>query len=357
VRVGVLLAAFSLLSPIVMPTPTWASLGWAPSEWTPPPSVPRRAGGGIQEAHPAGLPRLQAEVDTAVVTVGDPITLRVSVEHAPASRVAWPDSVDLSPFEVLGARTPEPRTQGDLTRSSLTLTLAAYELGDLEIPPFRVAVIGAQGDTTLLATNRFGIRVESVGLEEGEDIRGLKGPLGIPLSPTRIAAWVLGLLLAGALGAAVYRRLARKGEGPRAPVPAAPARPPHEVALEALSRLEASPLLERGEVKEYHIQVSEILRRYVEGRFRVQALEMTTRDVLAGMEKVGVEAPIRERFRSFLDRCDMVKFAKQRPDAEASREVLALGRRLVEETILEDEPVVGGAGADSSMGSGREDVP
>jgi hypothetical protein len=105
------------------------------------------------------------------------------------------------------------------------------------------------------------------------------------------------------------------------------------VALEALARLEASPLLDRGEVKEYHIQVSDILRTYVEGRFRVPALEMTTRDIVTGLKNVGVEGSIRDDFRGFLDRCDLVKFAKLRPDVEASRGILALGRRLVEETI------------------------
>jgi hypothetical protein len=112
-----------------------------------------------------------------------------------------------------------------------------------------------------------------------------------------------------------------------------PPRPPHEIALEALARLEQSPLLERGEVKEYHIQVSDIIRSYVEGRFGVQALEMTTRDILLGMEKAGVAASTRDGLREFLLPCDMVKFAKSRPGGEASRETLALGRKWVQDTI------------------------
>jgi hypothetical protein len=318
-RVGAVLLALPLLA-----------LGAAPAQ-----SPPQAQG-----------PRLQTEVDTTLVTVGDPITLLVSVEHAPGTRVAWPDSLELGPFEILGARASGPIARDDVSVSSLTLTLAAYELGELEIPSFQVAVVGPQGDSTLLSSDRFGIRVESVGLDEGGDIRGLKGPLGIPLSPVRIALWALALLLAGALALAAYRRRRRKGEQPQGRIPAAPPRPPHEVALEALARLEASPLLERGEVKEYHIRVSDILRTYVEGRFRVPALEMTTRDILSGLETVGVEASVKEGFRSFLDRCDMVKFAKHRPDAGTSREVLALGRRLVEETIP-------AAGPDLADGSGR----
>lgn len=355
-RPGALLLILSGLAPAAAGAwPAQAQGAWpARAVGTWPARAPRVAGDGSQAPGQAEPSRLQTEVDTTLVTVGDPISLRVSVEHPPGSRVVWPDSVDLSPFEVLGARASGPTTRNDASLSSLTLTLAAYELGDLEIPPFQVAVIGARGDSTLLSTDRFGIRVESVGLDEGGDIRGLKGPMGIPLSPVRVALWALAFLLLGVLAVAIRRRLGRKGEGFRVSVPEPPSRPPHEVALEALRRLEASPLLDRGEVKEYHIRVSEILRRYVEGRFRVQALEMTTRDIQTGMERVGVPVQVREGFRSFLDRCDMVKFAKHRPDAGASRDVLSLGRTLVEETIPEDEP---DKGAPSDGAAGEEETP
>jgi len=290
------------------------------------------------------LPRILAEVDTTLVTVGDPIALFISVDHPVGSRVVWPDSLDLGPFEVLEGRASGPVEGDGMARSTLSLRLAAYELGALEIPSVQVAVVSPQGDSILLATDRFGVRVESVGLDEGGDIRPLKGPMGIPVSLGRIVLSVLGLILVAVLVLAAYRRLARNRKKPEVRLPQAPARPPHEVALEALARLEASPLLERGEVKEYHIQVSDILREYVEGRFHVPALEMTTRDLTEGLAAAGVDAPIREGFRIFLERCDMVKFAKYRPDAGASGEVLAMGRSLVERTIPPAEPAAVAAG-------------
>lgn len=286
----------------------------------------------------APAPTLRMEVDTAVVTVGDPITLMVSVEHAPEALVVWPDSLDLSPFEILGAQASGPGRRGEQALSYLTLTLAAFELGDLEIPSFPVEVVDPGGAGTSLDTNPFGIRVESVGLDESGDIRDLKGPLGLPVSPARLALLVAALVLVAAVAWALYRRFRRSGEDSGEAEPKVPPRPPHEVALEELARLEAAPLLERGEVKEYHIRASDILRTYVEERFQVPALEMTSRYIVMGLESVGVVGSTRDGFRSFLDCCDMVKFAKHRPGAPASLEVLALGRRLVEETIPEDGP-------------------
>jgi hypothetical protein len=120
------------------------------------------------------------------------------------------------------------------------------------------------------------------------------------------------------------------------------------VALEALAELEASPLLAHGQVKEYHIAASDILRTYVEERFRVEALEMTTREVLQGLADIGADASFRVGLRNFLEACDMVKFAKVRPDAEASHAALELGRRIIVESVPapegeSQEPVAAGA--------------
>jgi len=134
------------------------------------------------------------------------------------------------------------------------------------------------------------------------------------------------------------KRLRPKGEDKASPALGELPRPPHEVALEALAALEASGLLERGQVKEYHITASDILRTYVEARFRVDALEMTTREVLDGLSAVGADPQLRVGLRTFLEACDLVKFAKARPDAEASKSALELARRIIKESVPAPRP-------------------
>ena len=92
-------------------------------------------------------------------------------------------------------------------------------------------------------------------------------------------------------------------------------------------------MLVRGEVKEYHIEASDVIRRYIEARFRVTALEMTTWEILQGLRQVGAGQGFRDDVRRFLDQCDLVKFAKVRPSSDASRDMLQLGRDLVVESM------------------------
>ncbi len=292
------------------------------------------AGGGPLAGQEA---RLRTDVDTTLVTVGDRIHLTVTVEHPVGARVVWPDSLDLGPFEVLAAEGLVPVVDGEGSRSGLALTLTAFELGDLEIPSFEVGVEGPGEASQALYTDRFRVEVVSVGVDEGGDIRDIRGPLAIPLSVVTVSLWVVALLALLGVTFWLGRRLRRGKDGGPTVTPA-PTRPPHEVALEALSRIEASPMLEHGQVKEYHIAVSEVLRAYVEGRFLVPALEMTTREVTAGLGRKDAPQGFIDGLRRFLDRCDLVKFAKARPDMDTSRETLTLGRELVESTIPEPTP-------------------
>jgi hypothetical protein len=295
--------------------------------------------------------RVATEVDSTRVTVGDRITMTVTVEHPASARVTWPDSLDLAPFEVLGVRELPPSGSGDVARSAVSLTLSAFELGMLEIPPFDVAVTSADGAVEALSTDRFGIEVVSVGADESGDIRDIRGPVGIPIGALRLALWVLlPLLLVAALWIAARRLRAKKDEATHPALGPLP-RPAHEVALEALAALDASPLLERGMVKEYHIEASDILRTYVEARFHVDALEMTTAEVLAGLEDAGVDARFRDGLRAFLEQCDLVKFAKVRPGPDVSRQVLDLGRGVVLDSVPTHEPATPASAPTSAQGA------
>lgn len=295
---------------------------------------------GIVGALAVGQPAVAQEarigmtVDTTLIHVGDPVTVRLSVDHPEGWVVEWPDSFEVAPFEVLraGLATPVAAADGDGFHSTATLVVTSFELGELELPEITVPVTATDGTTRTLVTDPFRIGVESVGLDESGDLRDIKGPLSLARSWWAALLWVLlAVVLVG--GAAYYLSRRRRPETESRPaVPRAPPRPFHELALEALRALEKSALLERGQVKEYHVRISEIIRRYIEGQFEVPALELTTGEVADGMRRAALGAPMTEAFRGFLERCDLVKFAKLRPAAEDSRELMGRARELVRTT-------------------------
>ena len=295
-------------------------------------------------------PRVTVEPDTTEIHVGDPLMLRLSVEHPADLQVRWPDSLALGPFEALTLEVGPSAASGTGLLTPAQLHMTAFELGELEIPSFDIELTDGADVIATVSTDPVVIGVTSVGLDESGDIRDVKGPRAIARNWLLLWPWLLLALALAGLGYWWGRRR-RRGAGRADSRPPVPVRPPHEIALEALDRLEASPLLERGEIKPYHIEVSRIIRAYLEGRYRIWALEMITPDVISSLGHAGVDPAIRTSFERFLDACDLVKFAKWRPADAACRSILADARALVERTKFVPPPPVAESGPTAGDGT------
>ena len=103
--------------------------------------------------------------------------------------------------------------------------------------------------------------------------------------------------------------------------------PPHEIAYERLAAIEASEWLARGELDAYHTHISHVIREYIEARYRIPALELTTTQLLAqlteGQSEGQLGALYVDKIRHFLVNCDKVKFATYQPaTTEAAKRMI-----------------------------------
>ena len=333
----------SAAAPVAAPAASRLRGGRLPNGWGVPPAAAAIAFAallfGAEGALGQAQPRVEIEPDTTEIHLGDPLALRLSIEHAAEMSVRWPDSIDLGPFELLAAEVGETVAEpGELARTTALLHVTAFELGELEVPSFELELVGASGEAAVAATDPVVIGVTTVGLEEGGDIRDVKGPRSI--ARNWLLLWPYALLALALAGGVFWglRKWRRGGAGAPRYKPMEPPRPAHEIALEALARLEASPLLDRGEIKRYHIEVSEIVRRYVEDRYRIWAREMITPDIVSELERAGVGSRVSAAFDDFLASCDLVKFAKVRPEVAQCRRTLSAARELVERTKFVPTP-------------------
>ena len=287
----------------------------------------------VPAAAQTGAPAITSSVEPPQIAVGDRVRLAIQVQHDAAASVVWPELENLESFEVLERRVDAPLVEGGRVVSSAEFVLTAFELGDLEVPAVEIEVVDAGGDSMMLQTAAAAVAVASVGLDEGGDIRAIKGPLDIPLNALILLPWLAGILLLAGMAYWLWRRRGRREPG-NILTPTEPPRPAHELAYEAFRILEAERLPDRGEIKTFHVRASDIVRAYVEARFGVDALEMTTREVLDGLRVHDVEKAVLGDFRRLLERCDLVKFAKDRPALDRCREVIPQGRSLVDRTRL-----------------------
>lgn len=283
-----------------------------------------------------GTISVDSQVDKSTITIGDLVTYTVTVTHSQDLQVKMPElGENLGMFEIRDYSVHDPVTKDGLVQQRIDYVISTFDVGEFEIPPLTFYYSSA-GDTLqhALKTKSLKIVVESMKPSEAGDIRDVKNPLLLPRDFTRYIIWggvvLLVLLCAGGL----YFWHRRRSGKLIFPQKTEPQRPPHEIALEALQELRKSDLLANGEVKAYYIAVSEIIRRYIEGRYFITALELTTPELIENLRQAEFSEEEIDLIADFLEKCDLVKFAKYVPEADQNTAILEQAFEIVQRTKL-----------------------
>jgi len=247
---------------------------------------------------------------------------------------------NLGAFEISDYEDFEPAKNNGEIIQRREYIISTYDIGDYEIPPVTVRY-SITGDSLWkeLTTESIKITVESLKPSEEGDIRDIKSPLEILKDWNRIIRFAIAGVIILLIAALIFYYFKRRKEGKSLiPRREKPKRPPHEIALEDLEKLINEQLLEKGKIKQYYIRLSEIIRRYIEDRFFIIAIEMTTFQLVNIMNESEVEAEVVQQVEYFLTWCDLVKFAKYIPTDEENQKVTDMAFKLIEDTKIVLEP-------------------
>lgn len=290
-------------------------------------------------ANPAVPVSFVLRLDRVEGKLSDRFALEEELRVGPGFEAEFPEYLpeDFEGFSVTEIReaSPEPpeaappAAEARATVRRKRLALEPDRSGELTIAPLAVYYHRTgEAEESFFLTDEV-----KVAVEPAADIGSLAPgpPRGIYEAPPPerrggIPLWALaaGGLALLALAAAAYRLLRARG------VPPLP--PPEEIAWEALRKLVALRLLERGEVERFFVVLSAILREYVENRFCVHAPERTTEEFLDEAARHPALAGHRARLGEFLSLSDRVKFARYRPDDAAIQGAFDAAKRFIAET-------------------------
>ncbi|MCC6397093.1 MAG: hypothetical protein IT282_08735 [Bacteroidetes bacterium] len=274
----------------------------------------------------------RARVDSTQYLLGDRIVVRVDLRHMPGLTIQPLVSDTIGGFAVLGQSGVQRSTD---STSRVEFVLAKYDSGDAVIPalPFLFFLPGDTASHVALS-NQLRVTINTVPPDTSEDLKDVKPVLSLPLALEDLLLYGGILLVAAALGYFGYRywkRRKRKG-GSEEYVP--PDRPAHAIAMEELGRLKAKKLWQQGQVKQYYSELTEILRRYFENRYRLPALEETTDEIMVGLRRLRPGPELLASTEAVLRRADLVKFAKHVPGVAEHEESLAAVYTFVDRTKI-----------------------
>ncbi len=286
------------------------------------------AGGGVVVA---------VRVSEVKATVADTLTMELEASVEDGYEVAIPDPGHvMEDFEIRDSRYVGQRLDADGNIARLMrYRIAPMSAGVLEIPAL-VFEFGKEGEDQTFQISTEAIKIDVVSLlSAGEMATVAEEDEGVVQLPVEISWWwyiaggVIVIAIIAIIAVVVLRRC-RDSEIERIYKGA------HEIAYERLRALEAAGLIESGKLKEYYERVSNVLRYYVEDRFRICAPERTTEEFLYdlqfgdGMYVLGDGD--RDSLGQFLRHCDLVKFARHEPTGEQVQRTVELVAGFVDKT-------------------------
>jgi len=267
---------------------------------------------------------LKIEISAREVELLQPITVHLDLYRNREIEVEFAPAVDGADFLAETTLGPEVAFGAGFWQRTTMILRPVRGPGELTLPAF---VARATDGTLAASTPEQTIVVTSSLAGHG---RELEAP-GVPFpSPPRYLLWgggVLGLLL---LCAAAWFFIRRR---PVRDAAVAVALPPHARALRALQRLRSAPRATPAQIEAFYVEVSHVLRVYLEERFGLRAPERTTEEFLRDLE-VGdaLARGHRLELKQFLSQCDLVKFAAWRPSEDDHLATFAIAEAFVERT-------------------------
>jgi len=279
--------------------------------------------------------RVKAEVDKAFLTIGDPVTYTVTVEHAPDIEIL--SGIPAPSSEILEIKKVEDiqKKQKKKIVTGRKFTLTSYRLGEFVLDPVTFKYRKKGQPEKNIQTNKLYLTVKSVAEgEPQEDIRDVKPVVPYPLRLGRL--WGTLLLLALLLAGYFLYQAFRKKKIAFQPGP--PPLTPEEEALAHLGELFDSDLFKRGLIKMYYLRLSEILRVYFEKRHRILAVESTTVEILRALRPLHLETGLYHKIQYVLEAADLAKFAKWVPTASEIFQINKKSEEIVKESVPAPEP-------------------
>lgn len=273
------------------------------------------------------------------IRIGEPIQVDISVMHPEAKTFMYPTfpndtlttNIELSSPIQVDTTFANSNDKSSILGFQYTLHITSFDSGLWAVPQIPFII---NNDTVL--SEAFLVEVTTVEVDTSKAFAPIVEPMELPYTWKEIAqmigtygGYAYGILFILAL--LVYFLGKNPAKQPQQKV--APTIPPHVTALQRLKNLEEEQLLAKGAIKAYHIQLSDIVRQYIENRYHVLARESTTDEIKHMLKQLRLDTQLRNSVISSLRVSDLVKFAKANPKESENVTCLQTAYDLINATI------------------------
>jgi hypothetical protein len=262
---------------------------------------------------------LTSAFDTTSIYIGDQIKFTITIDQPSDLRLSIPFFKDtlIKNIEIISGPVIDSTMKNGRTKIVEKYLITSFDSGFYQVRPVFAELKNENGlkrfysDYSQLRV----LRVNTAPADTTAKIYDIINPYRAPVTIDEILPWVLLVILIVALVWLAIKYLPRlrktKEEMETEPNPD----PAHIIAFRELEKLKEEQLWQKGELKNYYTKLTEILRQYLENRFKVFSLELTTAETLDALVKTGFKRDASyTQLKAILTGADLVKFAKYNPE-------------------------------------------
>ena len=286
---------------------------------------------------------VSAAIDSTTLFIGDQTDLHLRATCEAGEQVQMPvlaeqlvDGIEIVDRTIVDTT----KLQDGRVQYNQYLTLTSFQDSLFYIEPLAFV----SGDDTVWSESLMLNVVQPFEMDSTDmAITDIKGIYKAPIWWWGILRWVLLALAIAGVGVGGYYLITylrnRFGDASATDVPTEPLRPAEEVALEKLDAIREQKIWQSGQVKEYHTQLTDVVREYIARRFEVSSTEQTSDETLRAMRGLlSDKKELYEDLRKMLTLADLVKFAKWTTTPDENELSLRSAYAFVKETTpIEEE--------------------
>lgn len=269
-----------------------------------------------------GLKAQQVEVEGKVeskdVQVGKPFTLDLSLKVPYGWFVEWNDfAIDTLSEQIDIIKRGNVERTADADSNVIVrqqLTLMTFDTGQIQLPSVGLTYAQSFDDPDRLKayTDPINLYSTTIAVDTTMAYRPIVEPLAAPVQMKEVFPWILAVLILALVVFGIWYWL--KHRKPKVDADGnivhGPVIPPYDKAVGDLENLRQQKLWQSGKMKEYFSSLTDIAREYIEGQFGVNAVEMTTDDILEEIKPLHFSKETYDKLKDTMEVADLVKFAK-----------------------------------------------
>ena len=261
---------------------------------------------------------VEGKVESKDVQVGKPFTLDLSLKVPYGWFVEWNDfAVDTLSEQLDIIKRSEVERTADADSNVIVkqqLTLMTFDTGQVQVPPVGLTYARSFDDPNRLKayTDPINLYSTTMTVDTTMAYKPIVEPIEAPVKFKEVFPWILGALLLVLLviGIWYWRKHRKPSVDADGNVVRGPVIPPYDKAVGDLKKLREEKIWQSGKVKEYFSSLTDIAREYIEGQFGVNAIEMTTDDILEEVKPLHFPKETYDKLKDTMEIADLVKFAK-----------------------------------------------